>query len=114
MDRNDLISREALKRHITEIFEREEKIDKKWAMGLKYSLKLIDNAPTVEYPFYQEAYQTGYEEGKNERPQGEWKCPECGEGLFACPNCGADMRQDNEPDKQITIEEYMQSLKGEN
>jgi len=36
------------------------------------ALKIIDNAPTVEYPFYQEAYQTGYEEGKNERPQGEW------------------------------------------
>ena len=35
---------------------------------------LIDNAPTVEYPFYQEAYQTGYEEGYNakyERPQGD-------------------------------------------
>ena len=32
---------------------------------------IIDNAPTVEYPFYQEAYQTGYEEGYNakyERP----------------------------------------------
>ena len=34
--------------------------------------ELIDNTPTVEYPFYQEAYQTGYEEGKNERSQGEW------------------------------------------
>ena len=44
---NDLISREALKKHIAEIFEVEEKYDKKWAMGLKYSLKLIDNAPTV-------------------------------------------------------------------
>ena len=43
----DLISREALKKHITEIFETEEKIDKKWAMGLKYSLKIIDNAPAV-------------------------------------------------------------------
>ena len=32
-------------------------------------LSLIDNAPTVEYPFYAEAYQTGYEEGKNERPK---------------------------------------------
>lgn len=33
----------------------------------------INNAPTVEYPFYQEAYQTGYEEGQKdfERPQGE-------------------------------------------
>ena len=27
---------------------------------------------------------------------------------------GADMRQNKEPDRQITIEEYMQSLKGEN
>ncbi len=26
-------------------------------------IKTIDNAPTVEYSFYQEAYQTGYEEG---------------------------------------------------
>lgn len=26
-------------------------------------LNMINNAPTVEYPFYQEAYQTGYEEG---------------------------------------------------
>lgn len=29
-------------------------------------IDLIDNAPTVEYPFYQEAYQTGYEEGKED------------------------------------------------
>ena len=26
---------------------------------------IIDNAPTIEYPFYKEAYQTGFEEGKN-------------------------------------------------
>ena len=31
----------------------------------------IDYAPTVEYPFYAEAYQTGYEEGKNERTKGD-------------------------------------------
>ena len=30
----------------------------------------INNAPTVKYPFYAEAYQTGYEEGKNERQKG--------------------------------------------
>lgn len=65
----------------------------------------IDNAPTVEYPFYREAYQTGYEEGKNERPQGEkikkkpygWVyCSECDSLLEPqdkfCWNCGADMR----------------------
>lgn len=46
-EKDDLISREALKKHITEIFEQEEKIDKKWAMGLKYSLKIIDLAPTI-------------------------------------------------------------------
>ena len=38
---------DALKKCIAEVFETEEKIDKKWAMGLKYSLKLIDNAPTI-------------------------------------------------------------------
>ena len=27
--------------------------------------KWIDTAPTVEYPFYAEAYQTGYEEALN-------------------------------------------------
>lgn len=98
---------------------------------------IIDNAPTVElfcsylsdgevrqpcvegpckheYPFYQEAYQTGYEEGKNARPQGEWKhiveedndveCPFCGfqeDGIYYnfCPSCGADMRGElNETD----------------
>jgi len=67
---------------------------------------IIDNAPTVEYPFYQEAYQTGYEEGKNERPQGEWlkaineffnwECSLCHKPHDFkdnfCPNCGADMR----------------------
>ena len=63
------------------------------------SLYQIDNAPTVEYPFYQEAYQTGYEEGYEKAkkelkiPQDEWYIT---------------------PDRQITIEEYMQSLKGEN
>ena len=35
-------------------------------------MSTIDNAPTIEYPFYAEAYQTGYEEGKNKKPQGEY------------------------------------------
>ena len=50
-----LIDADALKKHIIDIFEIEERIDKKWAVGLKYSLKIIDNTPTVEA-----------------RPQGEW------------------------------------------
>lgn len=43
-----LIDTDALKKHIIEIFEIKERFDKKWATGLKYSLKIIDNAPTVE------------------------------------------------------------------
>lgn len=50
-------------------FCREHNID--YSVNLNVALMAIDNALTVEYPFYQEAYQTGYEEGKNERPQGE-------------------------------------------
>ena len=67
---NDLISREALKEEIS------DKIDERYRWDSKLTVcefktivgDIIDNAPTVEYPFYQEAYQTGYEEGKNERP----------------------------------------------
>jgi hypothetical protein len=85
-------------------------------LSTKAIAKIIDNAPTVDYPFYQEAYQTGYEEGKNERPQGEWarhdewvggeyvggfyhvNCP-CEDGYYSkwetnfCPNCGLPMKK---------------------
>lgn len=62
---NDLISREALRNEVDT-----------WGCNDydKYDfLEAIDNASTVEYPFYQEAYQTGYEEAKKklERQQGE-------------------------------------------
>ena len=43
-----------------------------WSELLDRVIYLIDNAPTVEYPFYAEAYQTGYEEGKNDRQKGEY------------------------------------------
>ena len=100
---NDLISRSELKEAITKIIDEEIEIDEKWAKGLKYSLKIIDNVPTVE----------------PERPQGEWKrhdewrsgeyiggfyhvnCP-CKDGLFVkwrmkyCGNCGAPMQLDDE------------------
>lgn len=87
--------------------------------GLMLARQMVDNAPTVEYPFYQEAYQTGYEEGKNERPHGEWivkverrgfyagdktvysyTCPFCGKMEFDAYefcHCGADMR----PEKKL-------------
>lgn len=62
---NDLISRsEAEKLGATCLARRNEN-------GQLEAIISLDNAPTVEYPFYQEAYQTGYEKGKNERPQGE-------------------------------------------
>lgn len=60
---NDLISRKVLK----------EDLFIKFGNQLPNGLfEEHDKAPTVEYPFYREAYQSGYEEGKNERPQGEW------------------------------------------
>lgn len=102
----DLISREALKEAICKagIKGYEE-----YNQGLATALDLIDLAPTVAYPFYQEAYQTGYEEGRNdfERPQGEWiyfdkdeptkvECPFCHNRKCCignyCDYCGADMR----------------------
>lgn len=80
-----------------------------FSIPIKHIKQIIDNAPTVEYPFYQEAYQTGYEEGRNdfERPHGEWiyfdkdeptkvECPFCHNRKCCignyCDYCGADMR----------------------
>lgn len=65
--------------------------------------QFIDNAPTVEYPFYQEAYQTGYEEGMNDRPKGKWLKSGKGKTTFFCSECGREIdtkpftRPDNFP-----------------
>ena len=107
---NDLISRNALLKALkTEIENIQPLSDTNYYVGVKQGLKLaetvIDNALTVEYPFYQEAYQTGYEEGKNERLQGKWidtgsgqECNVCHEIQYGydnfrhfCANCGAKM-----------------------
>lgn len=108
--KGDLISRSALLKALkTEIENIQPLSDTNYYVGVKQGLKLaetvIDNAPTVNYPFYQEAYQTGYEEGKNERLQGEWianplgdyVCNKCSwvVGKFErnfCPNCGVKMK----------------------
>ena len=45
---SDLISRSDLKQTINKVADEEIRIDEKWAKGLKYSLKLIDSAPTIE------------------------------------------------------------------
>lgn len=102
----NLISRDALKKEVERIF----------CVGSYHKdriIGLIDNAPSVEYPFYAEAYQTGYEEGKNARKHGEWicktkstfpqyqpdeyKCPFCNVIVHRktnyCEYCGADMRK---------------------
>lgn len=80
---------DALKKKIQGVVENEIPIDEKWAIGLRYSLKLIDNAPTVELkPFaniiideekmekmkeyVEQAKAEILAEYKIERPQGEW------------------------------------------
>ena len=112
---DDLISRSALKTEIQKIVDEEKCIDEKWASGLGYSIKIIDNAPTVEVTDYDTGYQDGLEDGLYDiRPQGEWQfvnhyarpyrvCTVChterlddkSTGWNFCPNCGADMRGDD-------------------
>lgn len=99
---NDLISRSEVKKlGATCLARRNEN-------GQLEAIISLDNAPTVEYPFYQEAYQTGYEEGKNDRPHGKplirtngdmsnyYICSECHYSIDGwdkfCKNCGADLR----------------------
>lgn len=43
----DLISRDALKKTIKDIVDQEIKEDRTWAIGLRHSLSIIDNAPTI-------------------------------------------------------------------
>lgn len=57
-----------------------KKEENEWIGGVYDAYELIDDAPTVEYPFYAEAYQTGYEEGMNDaRPTDNpvIKCKDC-------------------------------------
>ena len=101
---NDLISREALKKAITQNRE----IDRNAVCDV---LDIIDNAPTVCNDNYSMGYQDGVKKVLSERHKGHWiktisengvtsaaRCSECGFGdnrymLFRyCPNCGADMR----------------------
>lgn len=94
MSKVRLIDANALKKHITEIYETEERIDKKWAMGLKYSLKIIDKAPTVSFmisPDYVTELQNRNKElikqlEELERPQGEWENDS--DNLPICNKCG--------------------------
>lgn len=65
IDRQDVIDR--LKKAEDVFRQNGAKLE---ANGIHYALELVESnieIPTVEYPFYQEAYQTGYEKGQNER-----------------------------------------------
>ena len=106
-----LIDADALKKVINKIIDEEIKIDEKWARGLKYSLKIIDNAPTVT-PDKIQAIMSDYLVYRCEpqRPQGEWiynkemsitcslwNCSVCNrlngnDSFNFCPNCGAKMK----------------------
>ena len=70
---------DALKATINDAVDEEIRFDQAWAIGLKYSLKLIDNAPTVEtskieHKAYNDGFKDGVDQGikLSERPQGEW------------------------------------------
>ena len=85
-----LIDADAVINELEEMANNEWNISVGSSKGLNDAIDVIDNIPTVEYPFYQEAYQTGYEEGKNERPQGKWiRTGSLGNGNahYECSNC---------------------------
>ena len=110
----DLISRKALKRDICNYLASFMNGD-----VIGNIVKIIDNAPTVEYTF-EEAFQKTVCDNKlycPSRPRGEWickeeyddypnkkvcECSECGRVICIshnnfpnfCENCGADMRKD--------------------
>ncbi len=57
---------------IQEIEEDGRNVTKEHIEALGLAITALEEIP--EYPFYAEAYQTGYEEAKKEfeRPQGDW------------------------------------------
>lgn len=117
--KGDLISRKALKEDISKVVAEERKEDEKWALGLKYALKLIDNAQTVHFidVFNNNSYLNSYRSYSEPEPNKYissidtecimLECPECKsriistafsfavgtKGYSFCPYCGADMRK---------------------
>lgn len=64
---SDLISREALKKALKSNCDLCHDKNTNWCENCcphNDFEDLIDNASTIEYPFYAEAYQTGFEEAK--------------------------------------------------
>ena len=103
---NDLISREALKDKVADLYTEGEEATEGDKV-INNVIDIIDNAPTVcgNNPKWCESCVS---KGKcaSTRPQGKWKvdgaliaCNKCGRILLKasklynfCPNCGADMR----------------------
>ena len=83
---NDLISREALKKRLIINFSKKPEAQAIY----QHLIDIVDDYPTVEIPCNQIIWEQGYECGKNERPQGEWKYHK-GDELFLpymeCSNC---------------------------
>ena len=63
-----IIDADALKEHISKIVEEEGQIDPKWAIGLNYANRIIDNFPSLE-PF-DSAYQEGYKKSMEKYKRG--------------------------------------------
>ena len=78
---NDSISRKWLRTAIIKMFG-----DSDIASSID---AIIDNAPTVPIPVDQNVWESGYECGKNERPQGEWVLMycSCGDRYYTCSIC---------------------------
>lgn len=107
---------DALKATINNVVDEEIRFEQGWAMGLKYSIKLIDSAPTVVPEDFMNPYEEGYERARKdfERPHGKWiiqphsmimRCSLCGHEENAkdvgtinpdkhfCYFCGAGMQK---------------------
>lgn len=82
----DLISREALKKRLIINFSKKPEAQAIY----QHLIDIVDDYPTVEIPCNQIIWEQGYECGKNERLQGEWKYHK-GDRLFLpymeCSNC---------------------------
>ena len=93
--KNDLISREALKKAFANSEHIKETTDGLDVMEMLAIKEIIDNAPTVDIKdeiagAYNEGYMCGNKEAEKARPQGEWiRTGSLGNGnaQYECSNC---------------------------
>lgn len=84
----DLISREAVKANMKKADEQSDTFE----MLVEFYEQIIDHAPTVPLPNEQIAWEQGYEaglaQGKQDRPQGEWlEYNATGKKQYMCSKC---------------------------